>query len=105
MHTPVGFGTPRVSNGATVCGRYFPKGVILSVSPWVIRREESIWGADPEVYNTRRWLSQRKEDEERIAVMERHLVPFGSGYGTCPGKNLAHIEMLKTVSLAVRDFT
>lgn len=33
MHTPVGVGIPRVFNGAIVCGRYFPKGVILSVSP------------------------------------------------------------------------
>jgi hypothetical protein len=40
IHTPVGFGIPRVSNGATVCGRYFPPDVILSVSPWVIHRQE-----------------------------------------------------------------
>jgi hypothetical protein len=105
MHTPVGFGIPRVSNGATLCGRYFPKGVILSVSPWVIHRHESIWGADPETYNARRWLPQGKEDEERVAAMERYLIAFGSGYGTCPGKNLAHMEMLKTASLIVRDFT
>ena len=105
MHTPVGFGIPRVSNGATVCGRYFPKGVILSVSPWVVHRHEAIWGADPETYNARRWLPEGEEDEERVAAMERYLIPFGSGYGTCPGKNLAHMEMLKTVSLVVRDFT
>ena len=105
MHTPVGFGIPRVSNGATVGGRYFPKGVILSVNPWVIHRQESIWGADPETYNAMRWLPRGKEDEKRIATMEKYLIPFGSGYGTCPGKNLAHIETLKTASLVVRDFT
>jgi cytochrome P450 len=99
MHTPIGFGILRISNGAAVCGRYFPKGVILSVSPWVVHCHESIWGTDPETYNARRWLPQGKEDEERIAAMERYLIPFGSGYGTCPGKNLAHMEMLKTVSL------
>lgn len=105
MHTPVGFGIPRISDGATVCGRYFPKGVILSVSPWVIHRHESIWGAEPETYNARRWLPEGKEDELRVAAMEKYLIPFGSGYATCPGKNLAHMEMLKTVSLLVRDFT
>lgn len=105
MHTPVGFGIPRISDGATVCGRYFPKGVILSVSPWVIHRHESIWGAEPETYNARRWLPEGKEDEVRVAAMEKYLIPFGSGYATCPGKNLAHMEMLKTVSLLVRDFT
>jgi hypothetical protein len=105
MHTPVGFGIPRISDGATVCGRYFPKGVILSVSPWAIHRHESIWGAEPETYNARRWLPEGKEDEVRVAAMEKYLIPFGSGYATCPGKNLAHMEMLKTVSLLVRDFT
>jgi cytochrome P450 len=105
IHTPVGFGIPRVSNGAAVCRRYFPRGVILSVSPWVIHRQESIFGADPEAYNARRWLARGEGDEERIAVMERHLIAYGSRYGTCPGKNLAHLEMLKTTSLVVRDFT
>ena len=37
--------------------------------------------------------------------MEKHLIAYGSGYGSCPGKNLAHMEMLKIVSLVVRDFT
>lgn len=105
IHTPVGFGLPHVSNGATVCGRYFPPGVILSVSPWVIHRQESIFGPDPESYNARRWLPKGKEDEGRTVAMERYLIPFGSGYSTCPGKNLAYVEMLKTASLVVRDFT
>ena len=105
IHPPTGFGMPRISNGATVCGRYFAPGVTLSVSPWVIHRQESVFGPDPEVYNARRWLAKGAEDQERIKTMDRHLIVFGTGYSTCPGRNLAQMEMLKTASLLVRDFT
>ena len=103
MHTPVGFGIPRVSpspGGVTVCGRHFPQGIVLSVSPWVIHRQKSVFGEDAEIFNARRWLG----DKERVSQMEKCLIPFGSGYGTCPGKNLAHMEILKTTALLVRDF-
>lgn len=106
IHAPVGFGIPRISDGATVCGRYFAPGVILSVSPWVIHRQESVFGADTETYNALRWLAKGgREDEERLRNMERHLIAFGTGYSTCPGRHLAHMEMLKVVSIVVRDFT
>ena len=105
IHPPTGFGMPRISNGATVCGRYFAPGVTLSVNPWVIHRQESIFGPDPEAYNARRWLAKGADDEERVKDMDRHLIPFGTGYSTCPGRHLAHMEMMKTAALLVRDFT
>jgi hypothetical protein len=103
MHTPVGFGIPRVSpspGGVTVCGKHFPPGIILSVSPWVIHRQKSVFGEDADIFNAQRWLG----DKEQAKQMEKCLIPFGSGYGTCPGKNLAQMEIFKTTALLVRDF-
>jgi hypothetical protein len=103
FHPPVGFGIPRVSpspNGVTVSGRHFPPGVILSVHSWVIHRTKSIFGSDAEIWNARRWLG----DKEKVAEMDKCLIAFGSGYATCPGKSLAHLEIVKTTALVVRDY-
>ncbi|RDL36418.1 Uncharacterized protein BP5553_05770 [Venustampulla echinocandica] len=103
IHTPVGFNLPRVSpspDGVTVCGRYFAPGVILSVSPWVIHRQQSVFGSDAESYNAQRWLG----DKDRAIQMEKYMIAFGTGYGSCPGRSLAHMEILKTTALLIRDY-
>jgi cytochrome P450 len=101
IHTPVAFGLPRVTprNGVTVCGRYFEEGVILSVNPWVIHRRPEIFGDDADVFSPDRWM-----DPIRCREMEKHLIAFGAGYGQCPGRHLAHMELSKTTAILVRDY-
>jgi hypothetical protein len=101
FHTPVGFGLPRVSpkGGVTVLGRHFQEGVILSVNPWVIHRRPEIFGKDADVFNPERWM-----DPVRSREMEKFLIAFGAGYGQCPGRHLAQMELSKTTALLIRDY-
>lgn len=101
FHAPVGFGLPRVSpkGGVTVLGRHFKEGVTLSVNPWVIHRRTEIFGDDADVFSPDRWI-----DPVRSREMERYLIAFGTGYGQCPGRHLAQMELSKTTAILVRDY-
>jgi len=100
-HTPVGFGLPRVSpkGGVTVLGRHFNEGVILSVNPWVIHQRPEIFGKDADRFSPARWM-----DPIRSREMEKYLIAFGAGYGQCPGRHLAHMELSKTTAMLIRDY-
>jgi cytochrome P450 len=32
------------------------------------------------------------------------MVAFGAGYNQCPGRNLAHLEVSKTIAMLMRDY-
>ena len=101
FHPAVGFGLPRIAppEGVTVCTRYFKPGTVLSVNSWVIHRITSIFGEDADQFNPRRWL-----DPERARKMDSAMIPFGAGYNQCPGRDLARLEMSKTLSILIRDY-
>ncbi|KUJ11216.1 cytochrome P450 [Mollisia scopiformis] len=101
IHTPVAFGLPRVApkGGVTVLGRHFDEGVILSVNPWVIHRRREIFGEDADLFSPTRWM-----DPIRSREMEKSLIAFGAGYGQCPGRHLAQMELSKTTAMLVRDY-
>jgi Cytochrome P450 len=101
FHPAVGFGLPRIAppEGVTVCGRYFKSGTILSVNSWAVHRIPSIFGDDAAHFNPRRWLNP-----ERARKMDPAMIPFGAGYNQCPGRNFAHLEMSKTLSILMRDY-
>ncbi|KAH8900596.1 cytochrome P450 [Thozetella sp. PMI_491] len=97
---PLGTGLPRVAGeGGTKLGdRVFPKGTILSIHPYTMMRDNTIWGDDAAEFNPERWL---KEDTTAI---DKFYMPFGLGYGTCPGINLAKIQMSKMAASIVRNY-
>ncbi|TVY84274.1 Cytochrome P450 monooxygenase [Lachnellula suecica] len=101
IHTPVANGLPRVvpKGGVTVLGRHFEEGVILSVNPWVIHRRREVFGADADLFSPARWM-----DPARSREMEKSLIAFGAGYGQCPGKHLAQMELSKTTAMLIRDY-
>lgn len=101
IHTPVGFGLPRLSpkGGLTILGRHFDEGVILSVNPWVIHRRQEIFGKDADMFNPERWMNPVRSRE-----MDKHFIAFGAGYGQCPGRHLAMMEVGKTLALLVMEF-
>jgi cytochrome P450 len=101
IHTPVGFGLPRVApeGGVTVLGRHFKEGVILSVNPWVIHRRPEIFGDDADSFSPTRWM-----DPIRSREMEKYLIAFGAGYAQCPGRHLAQMELSKTTAMLIRDY-
>ncbi|KAL4784109.1 cytochrome P450 [Aspergillus varians] len=100
MFGPVPFGLSRVApkGGLQIGDRYFPKGTKLSVNPWVIHQSTEFFGADAKEYNPDRWIGDQAKD------IEKYFMPFGAGYNSCPGRNLASIELSKVIATLVRDY-
>ncbi|MCJ1251932.1 hypothetical protein MMC30_009170 [Trapelia coarctata] len=92
---------PRVvpKEGLTIAGHHFKAGTILSVNPWIIHRNQSLFGKDACIYNPERWL-----DPEHSKAIEKYLIPFGLGYNSCPGRNVASLELNKITATLIRDF-
>ncbi|KAK4555027.1 hypothetical protein LTR86_007793 [Recurvomyces mirabilis] len=83
--------------GADIDGKRFPGGTRVALNAWVLHRNAEVFGADPKLFRPERWL-------EGDAKMDRHLYTFGGGSHLCIGKNLALLEMNKTLPLLFRDF-
>ncbi|KAI8943409.1 hypothetical protein NX059_001421 [Plenodomus lindquistii] len=97
---PVPMGLPRIApkGGLTIGDRTIPQGTIVSVSPWAIHHSKELWGEDAHEFNPDRWLTGDP------ARMEKYWIPFGAGYGGCPGQNIAKIELAKITATLVRDY-
>ncbi|TGZ77184.1 cytochrome P450 [Ascodesmis nigricans] len=78
-----------------------PTKTTVSVNFWTLHRNTSIFGADAESYNPASWLTGTPET---LRNREKFLMPFGVGYNSCPGQNVAVIEVLKTVVTLLRRF-
>ncbi|KAF2443446.1 cytochrome P450 [Karstenula rhodostoma CBS 690.94] len=100
MFGPVPMGLPRIApkGGLAIGDRTLPEGTIVSVSPWVIHHSKELWGEDARSFNPDRWLS------EDSAAKEKYWIPFGAGYGSCPGQNVAKVELAKITATIVRDY-
>lgn len=100
IHTPIPMPLPRLApkGGIEVCGRWFPEGITLSVSPWVLHHSRGLWGDDAHEFKPERWL------DDGAARLERHFMPFGVGFMACPGQHLARIEALKVTATIIRDY-
>ena len=58
LHPAVGQLLERVvpEGGATVAGVWLPEGTIAGVNPWVISRDQKVYGMDAHAYRPERWL-------------------------------------------------
>ncbi|ETS76877.1 hypothetical protein PFICI_10751 [Pestalotiopsis fici W106-1] len=87
--------------GATISGRFFPEGTIVAINPWVEHRNTALFGNDADEFRPERWLT---DDVDKLAIMNRHSMPFGSGSRTCIGRHIAMLEICKLVPRLMRDF-
>jgi cytochrome P450 len=102
IYPPIGTPFPRLvpSEGMTVSGHHLPKGTEIGISMWCISRNEEIFGPDAGVFRPERWM----ESEEKTRYYDKVDTVFGAGYNTCIGKNLAILEVHKTVVELLRNF-
>ncbi|PWN96219.1 putative benzoate 4-monooxygenase cytochrome P450 [Tilletiopsis washingtonensis] len=89
-HSTSSLGLPRIlpPQGATICGRFFPGGSVLSVPAYTIHRDAEVWGKDAEEYNPDRWLPEGARKE-----FDKAFVPFSVGPRACVGRNVAMAEL------------
>ncbi|KAH8595992.1 cytochrome P450 [Bisporella sp. PMI_857] len=87
--------------GATVDGQFFPPGVNLGTSLYVLHRTSSF--ASPNAYNPARWIPLNDSDEEkdRIKNLSRSFAPFSTGSRQCIAKNFAMMEILTTLAIVL----
>lgn len=105
MHPAVGMIMERIvpSGGlALPDGRFVAPGTIVGMNPWVVHRNQEIFGADADRFNPDRWLKGEDEDEEtyreRLKRMKDADLTFGAGNRVCLGQNLALMECNKVVA-------
>jgi cytochrome P450 len=102
IYPPIGTAFPRVvpAAGMNVCGYDLPAGSEIGISMWCISRNKAVFGEDAGVFRPERWL----ESEERTRYYDKVDTVFGAGYNTCIGKNLALVEVYKTLVELLRNF-
>ncbi|KAH9808836.1 putative Cytochrome-P450 family protein [Teratosphaeria destructans] len=80
--------------GLHVGEHFLPAGTVVGINPWVLHRDQRIFGKDAEDWRPRRWLDA---DVEKVRYMEQHILAFGAGKRTCLGRNVAMLELGKLV--------
>ena len=95
IYAPAGCPMPRLvpPGGARFCGFFIPEGTWIEMSHWALNRRKETYGEDADLFRPERWL----EDEERARAWEKADMNWGAGYCTCLGKNIALMEINKTV--------
>ncbi|KAG6096819.1 hypothetical protein E4U30_001212 [Claviceps sp. LM220 group G6] len=83
-------------------GIAFPPGTRISLCLWGVFRSRALWGNDADEFRPERWLEVGPEKRaEMEAVWD---VLFSAGKWACLGRNVAHIEMSKTIVELLRRF-
>ncbi|KAI1398503.1 cytochrome P450 monooxygenase [Hypoxylon fuscum] len=88
---------------------YVPPGTQMGASPYIIHRDEAIFGAKPDVWNPERWIQKEsgmdpKAHETYIKRMEKYGMWWGYGDRECIGKYYAQMEMQKLCVELLRRF-
>ncbi|KAH6975706.1 cytochrome P450 [Ilyonectria destructans] len=93
LHPAVGMALPRVvpEGGIEIDGRFMPAGTTVGVNPWVVHRDEAVFGEKTDEFRPERWLGKDKTE------LERYFFAFGNGARACLGRHISWMEMSKLV--------
>ncbi|KAK6085196.1 benzoate 4-monooxygenase cytochrome P450 [Seiridium cupressi] len=100
IFSPVPMGLPRVvgPEGLSIGDHSFPKETTVSINPHVIHASKEIWGPSAREFKPDRWIS------DVSSKLQKYWIPFGAGYASCPGQNIARIQLSKIAATLVRDY-
>lgn len=110
VHPAIGMILERYVPESGLClpdGSFLPTGVIVGMNPYIIGRNQDIWGDDADIFRPERWLRDEEHDEsdeeyqERLRCMNSADLTFGAGSRICIGKNLALLEVYKVIATLV----
>ena len=77
-----------VSDGGLVLNNTFiPPGTEIGANPYVINRDQSVFGADADDFNPERWV----EDPDRAKQMHKWMFTWGWGPRDCVGRPFARM--------------
>ena len=103
IHPPLGQMLLRnvPEGGTTICGRDIASGTVVGCNAWTVHRDKSFYGEDADCYRPERWIDS---SPEHIQKMENLTLAFGGGPRVCIGKNIALLEITKTIPELFRRF-
>ncbi|KAG4279565.1 hypothetical protein FPRO04_13598 [Fusarium proliferatum] len=76
----------------------------LQLPAGVAHYEDSVWGADVNVFNPERFLPSSKGSTEDERKRKAAYIPFGGGRHLCPGRNLDFAEIIGFASALLLGF-
>lgn len=71
-------------------GRFAPAGTDISGNPWIMHRDQELFGEDADEFRPERWL-----DPDSSKLFNKYLFTFGYGARACLGKDIAMMELFK----------
>lgn len=80
--------------GLTVDGHFLPEGTNVGVAPYSLHRNEKVF-SEPSAFTPERWIPDQATGvtTSSVAACEAAFRPFSIGSRSCPGKQLAYVEM------------
>ncbi|PGH29639.1 hypothetical protein GX50_07597 [[Emmonsia] crescens] len=92
---------PRVvpESGAEFNGYRVPAGTIVSMSSWMMHRNEELF-PEPDKFDPSRWLDTKASNK----ILGQYLVTFSKGSRQCIGMPLAYCEMYIALGRLFRHF-
>jgi cytochrome P450 len=89
-------------------GRFVPEGVTVGMNPWVINKDEGVFGANTDDFIPERWLQSPGESDEvyqaRFSKMKGTDFTFGAGSRACLGRYLSQLESFKLIATLFSTF-
>ena len=98
LYPPVWSFERQALNDDVVAGYAVPKGAIVGLFPYLLRRDPRFW-SDPQGFEPERFLSGKEAHRPRYAY-----VPFGGGPRTCIGNAFAMMEAQILLSMITRRY-
>ncbi|KAI1498354.1 cytochrome P450 monooxygenase [Biscogniauxia marginata] len=88
---------------------HVPPVTQMGASPYIIHRDEGVFGTDPDIWRPERWIQEEsgmcpKEHDAYIRRMEKYGMWWGYGDRECTGKYYAQMEMQKLCVELLRRF-
>lgn len=89
-------------------GRFVPEGTIVGMNPWVVNRDEGVFGEKTDEFIPERWLQRVGESDEafraRFSRMKSTDFTFGAGSRTCIGRHMSQLESYKLIATLFSSF-